>query len=222
MLKLSRNVCFFCTKRAPLVSKFARLNIKRDYAGNYVPLVQQMNRYGKKTALIDQNGEFSYNYILGMSTTLGKEIKETLRNYGKPMVHNNVQCGPRIAFLCPNDVQFSVMVCAIWQMGGITVPLCKSHPLSELEYVVSDSQAAAVLSTPEYSNLSQALAKSLNIEHITVGCPSAGTAPPIDGAAETRTVPEPSDDSGAMILYTSGTTGRPKGVLMTHSGIRWN
>lgn len=197
-----------------------------------VPFLSQISQFGEKTAIVDQNGSFSYEKILQMGAILGEDIKQFLRKAGevsKPIVHGDVMCGPRVVFLCPNDVSFAVFTCAIWQSGGIAVPLCKTHPVGELEYVVSDCQASLVLSTEEFSITSQALAKSLNIEHINVPSTTEyipGSSGPSFGinnleTNSTQADVSPDRDYGAMILYTSGTTGRPKGVLLTHGSIRY-
>ena len=213
-----------------LRNRYARSStIERRYFVNYAPILDQMISHGERTAIVDHNGRFTYNEILSMAGFIGNHLKEVIiRNGANQLVRmqNNVACGTRVAFLCPNDAMFSAIICAIWQTGAIAVPLCKSHPIRELEYVISNSQASLILSTPEFHSLSDMLTKSLNLHHIALSDAttiknSVSTILPSTTKTSTGIFDlNLCQDIGAMIVYTSGTTGRPKGVLTTHNAIR--
>src|SRR5205807_1804234 len=93
--------------------------------------------------------------------------------------------------------------------GGVAVPLAPSHPPPELDYVIRDSDAAVVVADTE-------LAPRLDTAPAAVRRLSTATA--LAAAAPTG-LPEVADTRRAMILYTSGTTGKPKGVVTTHANL---
>ena len=117
----------------------------------------------------------------------------------------------RIAFMVTPGLNYVATLWGIWKAGGIAVPLCLSYPLPSLAYVIEDTQAAALVLEPTYLNLLQEYAQENRIplhpvEDLQVG---PVTAP----------LPEIDLHRGALILYTSGTTSLPKGVLSTHDNL---
>ena len=98
----------------------------------------------------------------------------------------------------------------IWRAGGIAVPLSPFHRPPELEYVLQDTSPAAVISQPEFADLLQPLAEKSGLR-FGLAADALNCLP--------SPLPVVSQDRRAMILYTSGTTGRPKGVVTTHANI---
>ncbi|CAN5412229.1 acyl-CoA synthetase [soil metagenome] len=114
----------------------------------------------------------------------------------------------RIAFMVKPGVDYVSTLWGIWRAGGVAVPLCLDHPLPSLQYVLEDTGAEIVIVSDELENIlldwcREKQVTVLPVSHI-----------PIDIHSFT----EPSIDSSrrAMILYTSGTTNLPKGVVTTH------
>lgn len=117
----------------------------------------------------------------------------------------------RVAFLAPAGFDYAAVQWAIWRAGGVAVPLCLSATEPELEYALSDSQSSIVVATWELAQKVEPIRARLNFRLLVIGEISS------DGMRE---LPAVSADRRAMILYTSGTTSKPKGVVTTHANIQ--
>ena len=98
----------------------------------------------------------------------------------------------------------------IWRAGGVAVPLCLSHPPPSLRHVLVDTACSSVIASEAYIELLSPLCAELGIPLIIVeSLNHSGKSSLPDVATERR----------AMILYTSGTTNVPKGVVTTHRNL---
>ena len=127
----------------------------------------------------------------------------------------------RIAFLVAPGIDWVVTQWAIWRAGGIAVPLAPSHPPPELARVIEDSSASLVIVDNDDIHRIEALAyragtRILPTDHLAEEPHESWPLPP-DG--EGSEIASDVGDRRASILYTSGTTGRPKGVVATHGNI---
>ena len=100
---------------------------------------------------------------------------------------------------------------AIWRAGGIKVPICLSATIPEWEYALTDSDAGILMSDTAMAAKISPLCERLGVRLVNIESVTSAPAKPL---------PDISPERRAMILYTSGTTSKPKGVVTTHANIQ--
>lgn len=119
----------------------------------------------------------------------------------------------RVAYLVPPGFHYVSTQWGIWLAGGIAVPLCVDHPPPALRYTLTDAQVSCIVCTADFVERLQPLAEELGLELITLESISKTKS-------QTVILPDIGPERRAMILYTSGTTNKPKGVVSTHRNLR--
>jgi malonyl-CoA/methylmalonyl-CoA synthetase len=157
-------------------------------------------QYEGHTAIVDSLGTYTYEDLLKASRRVAAALlagRDDLRE-------------ERVAFLVTPSFPWVAVQWGIWRAGGIAVPLPSGSPAAELEYFVDDTQAARLICDDANRESLSAIGAArkltvLRYEEIPANIQTA--------------LPDVGVERRGMILYTSGTTSRPKGVVSTHANI---
>jgi long-chain acyl-CoA synthetase len=151
-----------------------------------------------------------------------RALADLVTNAAGHLAGRGVRAGDRVALLLGNCPEFLIFLLACFRLGAIAVPMGTRQREPELRYLLSDCGAVALVLEAEFSShLPPAdavpdLALRIAVGEGRPGCePAAGFVEPIAPPP----VPSMHEEDTAVILYTSGTTGRPKGAMLTHLSI---
>jgi malonyl-CoA/methylmalonyl-CoA synthetase len=140
------------------------------------------------------------------------------------LVGLGVEPGDRVAVQIDKSPDMIVLLLACLRAGAVLLPLNTAYTLAELKYFLSDAKPALTLCRPSVLEATRALAHELGLAAVeSLGVSrDGGMGERIAAApAEFATVARAADDLAA-ILYTSGTTGRSKGAMLTHDNLGSN
>ena len=155
-----------------------------------------------RVAIVANEGNFTYGDLSAALATVAGVLLA-----GRPDLEEN-----RVALLVPPGFRYTAAQWGTWAAGGISVPMCISHPAPELEYVITDADASVIIASQEYRSIVEPIATAKGIPLLDADELVFGAGGPVD-------FPSLEDTRRALILYTSGSTGRPKGVVWTHANL---
>jgi long-chain acyl-CoA synthetase len=172
-------------------------------------LTESAQRAGDRTALKLDDVEVSYAMLDGASAHVAGLLKS-----------KGVEPGDRVAIMLPNVPYFGVVYYGVLRAGAVVVPMNVLLKGREVGFYLKDSGAKLLFAWHDFADAASAGAEDAGTELISV---KPGEFEELVGAAEPDTgVAERTKDDTAVILYTSGTTGTPKGAELTHGNLLEN
>ncbi|MEV6237540.1 long-chain fatty acid--CoA ligase [Lentzea sp. NPDC051838] len=153
----------------------------------------------KRRAFTFEDTTVTYGELAARTTKLARRLEEL-----------GVRHGDRVAYLGPNHPSFAETLFATHQLGAVFVPLNFRLSPAEINYQLADCGARVLIHAPSH-HAEHPRAISLDDYETWL---AGGSQEPLD---EPVSIDEP-----ALVLYTSGTTGRPKGAILSHANLLWN
>lgn len=166
-----------------------------------LPILQRAIAHGNRIAIHSNDRETSYEQLVEGSEAVAAALLNGTTDLNES----------RVAYLVPPGERYIQTQWGIWRAGGIAVPLSLSAAEKELEYTLTDSKTCTVIVASELSEKVASICKRHDLRLLA-----------LEDLVATRELdlPSVSVDRRAMILYTSGTTSKPKGVVTTHECIQ--
>jgi long-chain acyl-CoA synthetase len=147
------------------------------------------------------------------------EFRDAALRVASALRSRGVEPGDRVGMVLPNVLSFPIVFYGALLAGAAVVPMNPLLKAREVEYYLRDSGARLVVSGEQSAEPVTEAAGTVGIEAVTVGA----ALPEALMADEPLAAPaDRADDDTAVILYTSGTTGQPKGAELTHAGLNSN
>jgi long-chain acyl-CoA synthetase len=146
-----------------------------------------------------------------------------VRAAAKGLIASGVQPGDRVALMSRTRYEWTLLDFAVWSAGAVTVPVYETSSASQVEWILGDSGAVAVVvESAVHEDLVESVRVRLpQLKHVwridagAVDALGAAGTDVSDAVADERSA-SANADSPATIVYTSGTTGRPKGCVLSH------
>jgi long-subunit acyl-CoA synthetase (AMP-forming) len=199
------------------------------FRGTVAPLFLKMQMYRDRVAVVDGNGVHCYSDVLFHANRLTDRISDEL----------NSLCddgnGNRICILCPNDASYLMAQLATWMSGCVAVPLSDRYPAEQLEYFVRDSDSRILITTEElaaqlrpvvdHTGAHLVTLKRSDYCHDSTSVANSELKASLEAASNRWNKrldrhwqlcnTNQFKNRYALIVYTSGTTGKPKVNLST-------
>ena len=187
-------------------------NIQRTMNANLYSLLSERFRARRTHTCIETDTGRCYRY---------GDLEQASARYARFLSGLGLEPGDRVAVQTEKTPQALFFYLGCLRANLIYLPLNTAYRQAEIEYFLDDAEPRFVLCDPGALDIVRALATARGIEHVfTLDAQGHGTLP--DACSSTApefTTVAARDDDVAVILYTSGTTGKPKGAMLTHGNL---
>lgn len=157
-----------------------------------------------------------------------QDLHQISNRYANALAKFGVVPGSRVGIVMQNSLEYIGLYLAITKLGAIAVRINFRLVTEELEYILRDSSPVVLCLDSSMVDKIAPLAASLPIQHFILLAPTSTSLPSwaepwqvLDQGSDTELAYRPDESDPAMLMYTSGTTGRPKGALWTQGNLLW-
>ena len=170
----------------------------------------------------ERRGDYEALFFEGRWLRSG-EIQERAARLAGGLTDLGVAPGDRVVVCMANCPEVSLAYQAAWRAGAVVTPAMFLLSVEDLRHVIADAEASAVITTPEFlAKVREAVAGLDHVRNvISTGDPAEGVVSldALEDASEPAAIVPRGHDELAALLYTGGTTGRAKGVMLTHANL---
>lgn len=145
------------------------------------------------------------------------ELESRACRIANALIHGGIGAGDRIAYLGRNSIEYFEMLLGVAKARAVTVPLNWRLAVPELVRLIEDAEPRLVLATAEFA--ATAAQAAGNVSRLIIGGARDSFKSWRNSHPDTDPLRSPSWDEGVLQLYTSGTTGSPKGAVLTHRSL---
>jgi len=182
-----------------------------------------------KRAYREPSGEALFDVATDRRFTYA-ELNARSNKAAHALTASGVSAGDRVGLLLMNSVEFVETFFAAAKIGAVNVPLNFRLVADELEFILKDSGTSVLVFSSEFAELATELAARGDKTDVTTWVQVGGTAGDgvidyddwVGAAADTEIESTASGEDYVFIMYTSGTTGLPKGVIHSHDTVMWS
>jgi long-chain acyl-CoA synthetase len=149
-----------------------------------------------------------------------RELDDASARVARLLAERGIQPGERVGIMLPNVAEFAITYYGALRAGCVVVPMNVLLKEREVAFYLGDSGARLIFAWHEFAHAAGTGAMEAGAECVTVEPDASGRL--LGGLVPLSLVAERADDDTAVILYTSGTTGKPKGAELTHANLGRN
>lgn len=181
-----------------------------------------------KRANLTPDREAFYDLTTGVRYTYAELNQRANRTANGLQEKYGLQKGDRVSILAHNSIAYVDLLFGIGKIGAIFAPLNWRLTSRELTYIVNDCQPKILVVGPEFVSVYNEMCAAIDVRHVlSLEGASITDAGSYEGLLDQASAKEPEsplvgEEDAYCILYTSGTTGRPKGAVLPHRQVLWN
>ena len=173
---------------------------------------------------IERFGTYTRLYYEDQSYTNAQELRYA-GALARVLHHYGVRRDDRVVALLPNSPELTAAFQGVWTIGGAIIPVIPQWTAGEIAHILRNAEPVVAITIPALApRLEQADAEIKTLKHLLVfgDCAAAGAENILPALRSASPIESPADSLPsdlAILLYTSGTTGAPKGVMLTHENL---